>query len=71
MEKLLPILLDEQNPEKNMKISSQPTHKDGAELAKALQQNADIFAWSTTDMSGISPEVIMLEDVSYSQSSSL
>ena len=58
MEELLPILLDEQNLKKSMKISSKLNPEDAAKLAKALQQNANIFTWSIADMLGISPEVI-------------
>ena len=58
MEELFPIPLDEQNPKKNVKMSFKLNPEDATELAKALQQNVDIFAWSTTDMPGISLEVI-------------
>ena len=58
MEEFFPIILDKQNPKKNVKIDFKLNPKDAAELAKALQQNVDIFAWSITDMPGISPEVI-------------
>ena len=44
MEELFPILLNKQNSEKNVKISSKLNPKDAAKLAKGLQQNADIFA---------------------------
>ena len=58
IEELFPIPLDEQNSEKNEKISFQLNHEDAIELAKALQQNANIFSWSTADMLGISLKVI-------------
>ena len=41
-----------------MKISSELTQLESAELEEALRHNADVFTWSTKDMPGVSPEVI-------------
>ena len=41
-----------------MKISSKLNHEDTVELVKSLQQNFDIFTWSTANILGISSEVI-------------
>ena len=54
MEELLTIALDDQNQEKQVKISSRLNPEDANELTKALWPNADIFAWSAADMPGIS-----------------
>ena len=59
MEELLTIALDEQNQERQVKISSRLNPEDANELTKALRRNVNVFAWSIANMPGISFEVII------------
>ena len=59
IEELLSIALYDQSLEKQVMVSSRLNPQDVDTLTTTLRQNADIFAWSAVDMSGISPEVIV------------
>ena len=50
--------MDGRFPERIIKISSELSNEEFAELEGPLKWNADIFAWLTNDMSGVSLEVI-------------
>ena len=58
MKELLSIALDDQNPEKQVKVGLRLNPQDADELTKALRRNVNIFAWSIVNMPGISLEVI-------------
>ena len=58
-EELLLIALYDQSPDKQVRVSSRLNPQDLHALTTTLRQNADILAWSATDIPGISPEVIV------------
>ena len=59
IEELLLIALYDRSLEKQVMVSSRLNPQDMDTLTTTLRQNADIFAWSTADMLGISLEVIV------------
>ena len=56
-EQLIPIPMIK-NPEQVVWIGSQLTDPERWQLIELLKANADIFAWSTVDMSSIPPEIM-------------
>ena len=57
-DKLLQIPLNLELPDQIVKVSLELTPTESVELQEALSCNADVFAESTKDMSGVSPDVI-------------
>ena len=57
-DELLQIPFNEQLPKKFFKISSELNKEDQVQLINFLRKNMDIFAWSASDMPGLSPDVI-------------
>ena len=57
-DELLQIPFDEQSPDRFFKICSELSKEDQAQLTDFLKKNMDIFAWTASDMPGVSPEVI-------------
>ena len=58
MEDLVSIPLNDGNEEHMVKIGSNLGKEVQTQLINFLQKNADIFAWTPTDMSGIDAEVM-------------
>lgn len=56
---LLQILLNEDSSNCVIQVSSQLNVEDLAELVMYIRDNFDIFTWSATNMSEISPELII------------
>ena len=56
--RLMQVSLDPRLPDQTVKISTELSRHESAELEEALKRNADIFAWSARDMPEVSPEVI-------------
>ena len=57
-DKLLSIPLNPELLDRVVKVSSELTPEESAELQGTLRCNADVFIWSTKDMLGASLEVI-------------
>ena len=57
-DELLQIPFDEQSFDRFFKISSGLNKEDQAQLTSFLRKNVDIFAWTASDMPGVSPDVI-------------
>ncbi|XP_065017249.1 uncharacterized protein LOC135643811 [Musa acuminata AAA Group] len=53
----VPLLED--RPEWTIKIGSELPEQERGQLVGLLQKNADIFAWSPSDMAGVDPEVAL------------
>ena len=51
----------DKDPSKIVKIGLNLREKDHRHLTSFLQANADVFAWSASDMSGIDLEVIVYQ----------
>ena len=60
MEDLIPVPIDE-DPNKVMKIGSNLCEKDRQHLISLLHINVDVFAWSTSNIPSIDPEVIVYQ----------
>ena len=57
-EELTHVPINDEFLEQTIKMTSELNHKDAVELFKILQQNMDIFAWSTIDMLRVELDVI-------------
>lgn len=57
-EDIIQVAIDPTDSSKSVKISSGLSTEDQNRLVEFLSANIDIFAWCTTDMSGIDPEII-------------
>ena len=51
----LPLL--EGRPDQTVKIGSELPEQERKQLVGFLQENADVFAWSLSDMTGVDPKV--------------
>ena len=59
IEELFLIALDEQSPDKQVRVSLRLNSQNSHVLTTMLWQNVDVFAWSATDMPRISSEVMV------------
>ncbi|CAL8993981.1 unnamed protein product [Prunus brigantina] len=50
--------LDPDKPKRTARIGSRLSQEEKAKLAAFLQNNKDVFAWSSSDMPGIDPQII-------------
>ena len=57
-DELLQVPFDERLPDRFFRISLELYKEDQAQLINFLRKNVDIFAWSASDMPGVSPDVI-------------
>ncbi|XP_010252435.1 PREDICTED: uncharacterized protein LOC104594015 [Nelumbo nucifera] len=58
VEDLIQVPLNEGDPERIVQVGSLLNDHIRKKLVQLLRDHADVFAWSTTDMSGIDPEVL-------------
>ena len=56
-EKLIPIVLDEDHPDRRVYVGSSLSTELVGPLIDFLKHNMDVFAWSHADLEGIDPEV--------------
>ncbi|XP_065050275.1 uncharacterized protein LOC135680323 [Musa acuminata AAA Group] len=52
------IPLREARPEQTVRIGSELPEREREQLVGLLRENADVFAWSPSDMMGVDPEVV-------------
>jgi hypothetical protein len=50
--------LDPRVPDKTICIGTEASHHEQAELLPFLDKNSDVFTWSTSDLVGVSRDVI-------------
>ncbi|CAL2257083.1 unnamed protein product [Prunus armeniaca] len=58
VEELETVILNEEQPNRYVKIGTTLTPSLRAQFIEFLQHHSEVFAWSYDDMSGISPKVI-------------
>ncbi|XP_064947540.1 uncharacterized protein LOC103974979 [Musa acuminata AAA Group] len=51
--------LQEDRPEQTIRVGSELPEQEREQLIGLLQENADVFAWSPSDMTGVDPEVAL------------
>jgi hypothetical protein len=50
--------LDPRVPDKTVCIGAKASHQEQSELLSFLDKNSDVFGWSTSDLVGVSRDVI-------------
>ena len=55
---MVKILLDPKEKEKYFLIGASLEGTERSDMIEFLSQNADVFAWTQTEITGINPEVI-------------
>ena len=53
--------LEKELPDRKVTISSELSKAEEEELMKTLEKNKDIFAWSASDLQGVSRDIIQHE----------